>query len=366
MSGMVSYFIRRILLVPITFVCITFLVYAVMRSAPGGPIEQAKQQLAAAAAQESGGAAAISETGDLQLPQEAIDQLKRYYKLDKPVPVGYLIWLGLWPDEDKENELSGVIQGDFGKSYRYSEDVLDTISSKFPVSIYFGLIGYFMTWLVCVPLGIQKALKHRSMFDTGTSMVVFLGYAIPGFVAALVLMLLFATPLLGPSFEIFPLGGFRSENWDDMWAQGEVFWCIKDQLHHTVIPIFGYVMGGFATMTILMKNSLLNNLGEEYVRTAFAKGLAERRVVFVHALRNSMIPLCVGIGGAIGLLFAGSFLIEKTCNIPGMGLLGFESLVGRDYPVIMGTLVFGVLIQLTGNIFSDMILAIVDPRVRFK
>ncbi len=368
MHGMTSYFIRRLLLVPVTFICITLLVYTVIRLAPGGPIEQAKQQMRAAAASEggAGGSSAMGDTGTLELPQEAIDQLKAYYKLDKPIVVGYLIWLGAWPDEAKGGKFSGIIQLDFGKSYRYSDSVLTTIASKFPISIYFGLIGYFATWLVCVPLGIQKALRHRSMFDTGTSLVVFIGYSIPDFVAALLLMLLFATPMLGPQFELFPLGGFRSENWDDMWAKGETWWCIRDQIHHTFIPVVAYIMGGFATMTILMKNSLLDNLGADYVRTAFAKGLGERRVVFIHALRNSMIPLCVGIGHAIGLIFAGSFLIEKTCNIQGMGLLGFNSLIGRDYPVIMGVLVFGVLIRLFGNIFSDMILAVVDPRVRFR
>ena len=137
-------------------------------------------------------------------------------------------------------------------------------------------------------------------------------------------------------------------------------------MRHTIIPIVGYVMGGFATMTLLMKNSLLENLGADYVRTSFAKGLPERRVVFVHALRNSLIPISVGIGGEIGLLFAGSFLIERTCNIPGMGLLGFSSLLDRDYPVLMGILVIGVLLQLVGNILSDVVLAVVDPRVRFR
>ena len=200
------------------------------------------------------------------------------------------------------------------------------------------------------------------MYDTATSVIVFIGYSIPGFVAALLLITMFATDLV---WDIFPLGGFRSENWDEMWAAGEYWWCVKDQLWHTAIPLIGWMMAGFATMTILMKNSLLNNLGADYVRTAFAKGLPERRVIFVHALRNSLIPICVGIGHAIGLLFAGSFLLEKTCNIPGMGLLGFNSLVERDYPVLMGILVFGVLIRLTGNIISDMVLALVDPRVRF-
>jgi len=357
---MVSYFVRRLLLIPLTFVCITFLVYAIIRLAPGGPIEQAKLQMRAAA--EAGGASASTLTGDLALPQEAIDQLKRYYKLDKSIPVGYLIWLGLYPDQDKGG-FSGILQGDFGTSYRFSDPVLDTIIARFPVSIYFGLIGYLLTWVICIPLGIKKALKHRSLFDTGSSMIVFLGYSVPGFVAALILMMLFATDLV---WKIFPLGGFRSEDWNEMWAKGEIWWCIKDQLHHTVIPIIGYVMGGFATMTILMKNSLLDNLGADYVRTAFAKGLTERRVIYVHALRNSLIPICVGIGHAIGLLLAGSFLIERTCDIPGMGLLGYMSLVERDYPVLMGILVIAVSLRLVGNILSDIILAVVDPRVRFS
>ena len=366
MHGMISYFVRRLLLVPVTFLCITFLVYAIMRLAPGGPIEQARLQLLQSMAGEAGGGGGRFATGALELPQEAIDQLKRYYKLDRPIPVGFAIWLGIWPDSAREGRLSGILQGDFGYSYQYSDPVLETIASRFPISIYFGLIGFFSTWLVSIPLGVHKALRHRSLFDTATSLAVFVGYSIPGFVAALVLLLLFGTELLGPSWDVFPLGGFRSEGWDQMWARGEVWWCIKDQLRHTVIPIVGYVMGGFATMTLLMKNSLLENLGADYVRTSFAKGLPERRVVFVHALRNSIIPLAVGIGGEIGLLFAGSFLIERTCNIPGMGLLGFSSLLDRDYPVLMGILVIGVLLQLGGNILSDLVLAVVDPRVRFR
>lgn len=359
---MTSYFIRRLLLVPVTFVCITFLVYTVMRLAPGGPIEQAKMQIMMAQAGE-GGAGGLSGDGtDLAITQEGLDQLKKYYKLDRSIPVGYMIWLGVWPDRDRDGIFSGILQGDFGKSYRYSEPVVGTIVARFPISIYFGLIGYLATWIVCIPLGVEKALHHRSLFDTGSSLVVFLGYSIPGFVACLILLLLFATDL---GWDLFPLGRFRAENWDQWWQNGEYWRCIVDQLHHTVIPVFGYLMGGFATMTILMKNSLLDNLGADYVRTAFAKGLSENRVIFLHALRNSLIPICVTIGNALGLLFAGSFLIEKTCNIPGMGLLGFQSLVQRDYPVLMGILVFGVLIRLTGNIMSDLTLALVDPRVRF-
>jgi microcin C transport system permease protein len=358
---MTSYFIRRLLLVPVTFLCITFMVYTVIRLTPGGPIEQAKLQMKAGMAMEGGAGGGGTDTGELELPKEAIEQLQEYYKLDKSIPVGYLIWLGLYPDEN-EGGLHGILQGEFGTSYKTADPVLQLIVSKFPVSIYFGLIGYLITWMVCIPLGITKALRHRSLFDTASSMVVFIGYSIPGFVACLILLMLFATDLV---WNIFPLQGFRSDDWDARWAQGDYWYCIKDQISHTVIPIIGYVMGGFAAMTILMKNSLLDNMGADYVRTAFAKGLTEKRVIYVHALRNSLIPICVGIGHAIGLLLAGSFLIEFTCNIPGMGLLGYESLVGRDYPVTMGILVIAVLLRLVGNILSDIILAIVDPRVRF-
>ena len=346
MNGMTTYFLRRLLLIPVTFIAITFLVYAILRVVPGGPIEQAQLQIKMAMMGEGGGSGMASAQAELQIPASAMEELKKYYHLDKSIPEGYARWL--W----------GIVRLDFGRSYVYSEPVLDVIVSKFPISIYFGLIGYFASWLICVPLGVSKALRHKTGYDTATSVLVFIGYAIPGFVACLILMVLLGG---GSYLDVLPLGGFRSENW----AELGFFARISDQLQHTAIPVMGYVMGGFATMTILMKNSLLDNLGADYVRTAFAKGLSERRVVFVHAMRNSLIPLTVGIGHALGLLFAGSFLIEKTCNIPGMGLLSFNSVIQRDYPVILGTLVFLVLIRLTGNMFSDMIWALIDPRIRF-
>ncbi len=361
---MVSYFLRRLLLVPLTFIIITFMVYAVFRLTPGGPIERAEMMLQQAQSSEGGGGVAAGLGEQSGLTKEQKEKLLKHFHLDRSIPIGYLIWLGLWPDAQKDDSFSGILEGDFGKSYRYNDPVISTITSKFPVSIYFGLIGYLASWVVCIPLGIFKALKHRSMFDTVTSFIVFLGYSIPGFVAALLLLLFFATDNFGMNW--FPLGDFRSENWDKMWAAGNIWWCIKDQVAHTIIPLIGYMLASFAAMTILMKNSLLDNLGADYVRTAFAKGLPERRVIFLHALRNSLIPICVGIGNAIGLIFAGSFLIEKTCNIDGMGLLGYTSLLERDYPILLGLLAFGVMLRLVGNILSDIILALVDPRVRFQ
>jgi microcin C transport system permease protein len=359
-----SYFVRRLLLVPVTFICITFLVYTVMRTAPGGPIERAREQaMARGMGAESGGGVggAHSETTG-ELPKEAIEQLERYYKLDKPIPVGYLIWLGALPDAQKDGRFSGILEGDFGISYRYSTSVLATIAERLPISIYFGIIGYLATYLVCIPLGVRKALAHGSAFDTGSSFVIFLGYSIPGFVAALLLILFLATDM---GFNIFPLSRFRSEGWEDWWAAGQYWKCVKDQLWHTAIPVMGFLVTGFATMTVLMKNSMLEVLSADYVRTAFAQGISERRVIFVHALRNSLIPICANIGHAFALVFAGSFLIERTCTIFGMGYLGLSSLQERDYPVIMGILVFTVLIDLFGNVLSDIVLALVDPRVRF-
>lgn len=364
MHGMTVYFIRRFMLIPITFVCITFLVYAVLRVTPGGPIEQAQLQMRMAAQGEAGVSGGMEEQ-DLQLSEKDIEALKKYYHLDKSIPVGYLIWLGLWRDDQKDNAFSGILQGDFGQSTTLNDPVLTVITSKFPISLYFGLIGYFLSWIICVPLGVLKAIKHRTFLDTASSILVFIGYTIPGFVACL--LLLFSVAHLSETGNPFlPLGGFRPADWDARWADGHYWYCIWSQFKHTLIPIIGYMIGGFATMTILMKNSLLDNLGADYIRTAFAKGLSEKRVIFVHALRNSLIPITAGIGHALGLLFAGSFLIEKTCNIHGMGYLGYNSILTRDYPIIMGTLVFLVLIRLTGNIFSDMIWALIDPRIRFQ
>ena len=335
-----------------------------MRLTPGGPIEQARLQMLRAMAE---GRAAGPDLlrRPLELPQEAIDQLKRYYKLDRPIPVGFAIWLGAWPDRERGGKVSGILQGDFGFSYQYSDPVLETITARLPISIYFGLIGFFSTWLISIPLGVQKALdtaprstprpRSRSSSATRSPVRRRAGAAAPVRHRA-------ARTRLGH----LPAGRLPLRELGPDVGERNYWWCIKDQVRHTIIPIVGYVMGGFATMTLLMKNSLLENLGADYVRTSFAKGLPERRVVFVHALRNSLIPISVGIGGEIGLLFAGSFLIERTCNIPGMGLLGFSSLLDRDYPVLMGILVIGVLLQLVGNILSDIVLAVVDPRVRFR
>ncbi|HWN80985.1 MAG TPA: ABC transporter permease subunit [Candidatus Udaeobacter sp.] len=345
-----TYFLRRFLLMIPTFLGITVLVFTIMQFVPGGPIEQAVLKMRMAAASEGGMAGGSLSSGaeaTLEMPTEALAELKKQFRFDKPIPVRYLLWL------------NDLVHLNLGKSYKYNEPVWDVIRSRFPVSIYFGLIGFLLSYLVCIPLGVLKALRHGSRFDFASSTIVFIGYSIPGFALGAMLLVL----LGGGSFwDVFPLGGFRSENWAALSPIGKAL----DQLHHTFLPVLCYMVGGFATLTVLMKNSLLENLGQDYVRTAFAKGLSERRVVFLHAMRNSLIPIATGLGHAISLVMAGSYLIERVFNINGIGYLGFDAVVERDYAVVMGILVINTGLTLLGNILSDVFYVFIDPRIRFS
>jgi microcin C transport system permease protein len=255
------------------------------------------------------------------------------------------------------HELAGILELRFGDSYQSNQPVISVMLQRIGVSLPYVLTGYLLSWIICIPLGVIKAIKHTSLFDNLSSIFVFIGYAVPGFVVALILLVAVASHV-----SWLPIGGYMPPNAEQL-GFGALLWA---KFRYMLIPVIAYTAGSFATMTILMKNSLLENLGQDYVRTAFAKGLSERRVIYVHALRNSLIPITAGIGNAFAILFAGSFLIEQTCNIPGMGLLGYTSILNRDYPVVMGLMVFGVIIQLFGNILSDIIWAAIDPRIRFS
>ena len=232
---------------------------------------------------------------------------------------------------------------------------------RFKISLFFGLTGIFLSYLICIPLGIKKALNHGSVFDFGSSVLIFMAYSIPGWALGGVLLVLFGG---GSFFDVFPLGGFRSpsEVWDTLSPIQKVF----NQVHHMILPIIAWSIGSFATLTVLMKNSLLENLSQDYVRTAFAKGLKENRVIWYHAMRNSLIPIASGIGHLLGVIISGSYFIERMFNIDGFGRMAYEAILSRDYPVTLGFLVIVVLIRLLGNIISDLVLAIVDPRIRFK
>ena len=340
---MTGYFVRRFLLIIPTFIGITLAVFVIMQFVPGGPVERQILRYKMALAQGGGGAV----RGNVEIPPEAIEEMKRYYGFDKPVYTRYGLWL--W----------NVLHLNLGNSYIYQDPVWDVIKSRFPISMFLGLTGFFLSYLVCIPLGVFKAIRHGSRFDLFSSLAVFLGYSIPGWALGTALLVL----LGGGSFlNIFPLGGFRPPNWEYL----GFFDKVTSQIHYMFLPVLCYMIESFATLTILMKNSLMENLGQDYVRTAYAKGLSERRVIFVHALRNSLIPIATGLGTEISLILAGSFLIEKVFNIDGMGYLGYTSILQRDYPVALGILVISSLLLLVGNILSDMIYVVVDPRIRFK
>ena len=340
---MKAYFIRRFLLIIPTFLGVTLIVFAMTRFVPGGPVDrmiQEAQQLSA-----NGGGGGGVPGGASALSQSQIDELKAYYGFDKPWYISYAQWLGK------------VFKGDLGYSSRYGDPVWELIKDRLPVSILYGLITFFLTYLICIPLGVIKAIKHKTSLDNITSIFIFIGYAIPGYVIGIALLILLAS-----KFEIFPLGGFTSEGFEELSLVGKIF----DLFHHAVLPITAYIAGSFAFMTMLMKNSLMDNLASDYVRLAMAKGVEFKTAVLKHAMRNSLIPIATSFGNNISLIISGSFLIERIFNINGFGLLGYESLVERDYPIVMGILIISSLLYLIGNILSDICVALVDPRVQFK
>jgi microcin C transport system permease protein len=343
---MTAYFIRRILLIIPTFLGITLITFTILQFVPGGPLELQLMKIRYGSGRGPGESGDVTGTTQ-NIPQTAIDELKKFYGFDKPVYVQYINWVG------------NLLRLNLGRSYVYQEPVLDTIVSRFPVSIYFGLIGFTLTYLVCVPLGVYKAVNNGSKFDIISSAIVFIGYSIPGFAFGAMMLVLFGG---GSFWDVFPLGGFRSPDWESMSFWGKIW----DQIHHTILPVMSYMLGHFATLTILTKNTVIESLSQDYIRTAYSKGLSEKRVIFGHALRNSLIPICTGLGHFLSLILAGSVLIERVFNINGMGLLGFESIVQRDYPVTMGILVISSLLLMIGNIISDVLYALVDPRIRFK
>ena len=337
---MTAYFIRRILLIIPTFIGITIMVFTITRFVPGGPVERI-----IANARQMQTHSTNQDIGTQPLSEDQINMLKEYYGFDQPILTSYFQWL------------FKVLKGDLGRSTRYYDSVLSMIKERIPISLYFGILSMILIYGICIPLGISKAVKHKSGFDNITSIIIFIGYAIPGWVAGVVLLVLFASKM-----NIFPLGGFSS----DMSFEMSLFEKTLDIIWHTILPLIAYMIGSFTVMTLLMKNTLMDNLSSEYIRTAIAKGLSFKQAVFRHALQNSLIPIATSFGNNISILLMGSFLIEKVFNINGMGLLGYESVVDRDYPVVMGILVISSLLFMIGNILSDICVAIVDPRVRFK
>ncbi|MPV85899.1 ABC transporter permease subunit [Ostreibacterium oceani] len=336
-----AYFIRRLLLVIPTFIGITFLVFLITRLVPGGPLEELLQQIQLAGADGAGNSQ--TNSGET-LSDEQLAELEQFFGLDQSIPQAYMAWMGK------------LLQLDFGVSTRFQDPVLTLIKERLPISLFYGIATLVIVYSVCIPLGIVKAIRHNTSFDYVSSILVFIGFAIPGYVIGILLLNTFAY-----YYDWLPLGGFVSDEFETLGFWGKV----NDVFRHAVLPLIAYVAGSFAMLTLLMKNSLMENLAKDYMKTAIAKGLSFRQAVFRHALRNSLVPIATGFGGVLSVVLTGSFLIESIFNIDGIGLLGYESVVKRDYPVVMGILVISSLLYLLGNILSDICVALVDPRVKF-
>ncbi len=255
----------------------------------------------------------------------------------------------------------GVLTGYLGESTKYRESVGKLLWERIHISSFLGITGFLLSYLICIPLGIIKALKHGSKFDVASSGLVFIGYSIPAYAFGVLMIWIFSTSNFFHE-PILPSRGWRPEDWEQLSIWGKFI----GQIKHAFLPTLCYTIGSFATLTVLMKNSLMENMNQDYVRTAFSKGLKEKTVIVKHAVRNSLIPLATGIGGLIGLFLAGSYLIEKVFAIDGIGLLSFKAIGSRDYGIIMGFLVIGTIIRLLGNLISDLCYAAIDPRIRFK
>jgi len=340
-----DYVIRRLLLMVPTFLGITFFTFLLCQFVPGGQIDQIRMAMAGAGGVGEAGAGGGDARVQLDIPEEQLDKLREYYGFDRPLLVAYWAWL------------SDTVQLDLGDSFRYNEPVIRVIADRLPISIYYGIVTALFTYGICIPLGILKAIKHRTRVDNLTSILIFIGYAVPGFALGAVM-----SNLLAVQWELFPLGGFQSAEAEGLSGVATLF----DIVWHSVLPLVAYLAGSFAVTTMLMKNSLIENMSADYVKTALAKGLNWRQAVLVHALRNSLIPMATSIGGLLGIFLTGSFLIERVFNIQGVGLLAFEAIQTRDFPVVLGFLVISSAVLMLGNLVSDLAVALVDPRVRFE
>ncbi len=479
-----DYFIRRLLLVPLTLLGITLLVFMLIRLAPGGPVQRDLQQMMGAAAGEQGGVSGMRESEGVAITPEQLFEIEERHRREKGVWQSYLEWLGVLPrdtqrvarsfkeGEDKVSvqvpgtnmsvnlikyqekasvpffsvqipgtkvtvnpiswnvnfithhegnvkieipedlpdkkkqileqrideygwqarlvgvaeleerwkrnsgglELSksqklqeravlyqakrdGLLQGSLGKSDKYQDPVIGLVKDRIPISLFYGLISMILIYGICIPLGIVKAIKHRTWLDNVSSIAVFSGYAIPGYVLGSFLLV-----FLGARLDLFPLSGFVSEDFSELtpWAK------IIDLFHHAVMPLACYLVGSFAFMTFMMKNNLMDNLAADYVRTATAKGVSYSSAVFKHAFRNSIIPIATTVGQNITLIVGGSFLIEGIFDINGFGLLQYNAILEKDEPVVLGVLTISATLMLLGNVISDLCVALVDPRIRFR
>ncbi len=339
---MFVYILKRILLMVPTLLGALTITFIVMQFVPGGPVEQIMAE-----ARAGGDAGGDGYRAGRDLDKKQIAELKKLYGFDKPAHVRY------W------EMLVNFARFDLGRSFMHNKDVWTLIKEKLPVSISLGLWSFLLAYLVSVPLGIAKAVREGSRFDTLTTLVVLAGYAIPGFVLGILLIVLFAG---GSFYDWFPLRGLTSDNWDELaWPAR-----IADYFWHLTLPLICLTIGAFAVTTMLTKNTFVEEIRKQYVLVARAKGLSQQRVLYKHIFRNALIPLVTGFPAAfVGAFFAGSVLIETLFSLDGLGLLSYEAVIRRDYPVVLGSLYLFTLIALVVKLVSDLLYRVVDPRVQF-
>jgi microcin C transport system permease protein len=338
---MFAYIVKRILLMLPTLLGVLFLTFVVIQFVPGGPVEQ----YIAEARRAGGGGDTSAYRGGQGVDPRRIEQIKKLYGFDKP------------PSERFVKMLGDYARFDLGRSFMQNKPVSQLILEKLPVSISLGLWTFLISYLVAVPLGVAKAVRAGTRFDFVSTIIVLVGYAIPGFVLGVALLVVF-----GGQLQWFPLRGLTSANWDELsWGAR-----IVDYLWHITLPVTAMVLGSFAVTTMLTKNSFLEEIRKQYVLTARAKGLSERRVLWKHVFRNALIPIVTGFPAAfIGAFFTGALLIETLFSLDGLGLLSYESIIRRDYPVVLGSLYVFTLISLVTKLISDLSYVWVDPRVKF-
>ena len=345
-----KYFLKRLMILIPTLIGVTIIVFAIINMAPGGPIEQRIQQMrfgGGGGGVEVGASSAAAGRTEQGISQEVLDALKKQYGFDKPIHIRYWMWL------------KNIATLNLGQSFTYEEPVIDVVVSKFPVSLQFGIASLFLSYIISIPLGIAKAVKHGSKFDIVTSFILFVMYSIPAFMFAILLIVFFA----GGSFlEILPVGGLYSEFYEDLSS----FDKFLDRINHFILPLICYTLGSFTSLTVLMKNSILEEIKKDYIRTARAKGVDEKVVYMKHALRNALIPIVTGLGSFLMVFFAGSLLLETIFQLDGIGLLSYKSILSRDYNVIMGLTFITSMLLMAGRIFSDVIYVLIDPRIDFK
>lgn len=375
---MTAYIIRRFLLMFPTLIGIITITFLIIQFVPGGPIDQMESVL-------KGHSGTMSEAGGgaqkmLSVKQAGIDdihlkQLKKIYNLDRPLWERYLrtfLWYSPKKKEARQVEQflnrdnwEGFLVFKFGDSFYRNKSVLELIKEKLPVSASLGISSFFITYIICIILGISKAVRHESKYDTTTSLIVLVGYSIPGFVMG-IFIIVFLGPGDGAIVHLIPLSGLTSAGspgYEDL----SIFQKVIDYLHHLAAPLFCFILGGFATLTMLTKNAILEETEKQYVLTARAKGVPEKIVLFKHILKNALIPLVTGFPTAfLAMFFAGSLLIEQIFTLDGLGLLSYQAVIQRDYPIVLGTLFIFSLIGLIGQLVTDLTYVMIDRRISFE